>query len=80
MLYQVKVTPKIKRNVIKAFKEIHSRKVYHGDVQCENILVRPDNSVVIIDFERSGIDVDLVSLNDEMVEVKHFVGVIEIAS
>jgi thiamine kinase-like enzyme len=71
MLYQVKVTPKIKRNVIKAFMEIHSRRVYHGDVRCENILVRPDNSVVIIDFERSEMDVDLVSLNDEMLEVKH---------
>jgi thiamine kinase-like enzyme len=71
MLYQVKVTPKIKRNVIKAFTEIHSRRVYHGDVRCENILVRPDNSVVIIDFERSEMDVDLVSLNDEMLEVKH---------
>jgi RIO-like serine/threonine protein kinase len=71
MLYQVKVTPNIKRNVIKAFKEIHARRVYHGDVRSENILVRPDNSVVIIDFERSEIDMDLISLNDEMEEVKH---------
>jgi RIO-like serine/threonine protein kinase len=71
MLYQVKVTPNIKRNVIKAFKEIHARRVYHGDVRGENILVRPDNSVVIIDFERSEIDVDLILLNDEMEEVKH---------
>jgi RIO-like serine/threonine protein kinase len=71
MLYQVKVTPNIKRNVIKAFKEIHARRVYHGDVRGENILVRPDNSVVIIDFERSEIDMDLISLNDEMEEVKH---------
>jgi thiamine kinase-like enzyme len=71
MLYQVKVNPIIKRNVIKAFREIHSRRVYHGDVRCENILVRPDNSVVIIDFERSEMNVDPVWLNDEMKEVKH---------
>lgn len=71
MLYQVKVNPIIKRNVIKAFREIHSRRVYHGDVRCENILVRPDNSVVIIDFERSEMNVDPVWLKDEMKEVKH---------
>ena len=71
MLYQVKYNPKIAKNVVKAFKEIHARKVCHGDVRGENILVRPDNSVVIIDFERSEMDVDLVSLNEEMLEVKH---------
>jgi RIO-like serine/threonine protein kinase len=71
MLYQMKMTPKIKRNVIKVCKEIHSRGVYHGDVRGENILVRPNNSVVIIDLERSEMDVDLVSLNEEMLEVNH---------
>jgi serine/threonine protein kinase len=67
----VKVTLNIKRNIIKAFKEIHARRVYHEDIRSENILIRPDNSVVIIDFERSEIDIDLISLNDEMEEVKH---------
>lgn len=70
MLYQVKYNPKIAKNVIKAFKEIHARNVYHGDVRCENILVRPDHSVVVIDFELSEMDADPVSLNAEMKEVK----------
>ena len=71
MLYQVKYNPGIEKNVIKAFKEIHARKVYHGDVRCENILVRPDHSVVVIDFELSEMDADPVSLNAEMKEVKY---------
>ena len=70
MLYQVKYTPKIGRNVIKVFKEIHARGVYHGDVRCENILVRPDQSVVVIDFEMSTMDADEEDLKAEMKEVK----------
>ena len=71
MLYQVKYYPKIANNVIKAFKEIHARKVCHGDVRCENILVRPYHSVVVIDFESSAMDADPDSLNAEMREVKY---------
>jgi len=71
MLYQVKYTPNIGRNVINAFKEIHDRGVWHGDVRCENILIRPDESVVIIDFEMSIIEADEDSLKAEMRDVKH---------
>ena len=71
MLYQVKYNPKIARNVVKAFKEIHARKVCHGDVRSENILVRPDDSVVVIDFELSKMDADPDSLSAEMREVKY---------
>ena len=59
------------KNIIKAFTEIHRRRVYHGDVRVENILVRPDNSVVIIDFEMSEMDVDQELLDAEMDEVRH---------
>ena len=58
MLHEIKYTPKIGRNVINAFKEIHARGVCHGDVRCENILVRSDGSVVVVDFEMSTIDAD----------------------
>jgi RIO-like serine/threonine protein kinase len=71
MLYQVKYNSKIAKNVIKAFKEIHAMKVCHGDVRCENILVRPDDSVVVIDFESSELDADPESLNAEMREVQY---------
>jgi serine/threonine protein kinase len=56
-----------------AFKEIHKRKVYHGDVRPENILVRPDDSVVIVDFERSIIDAEDKLLVEEMEEVGQIV-------
>jgi len=46
-------------------------KVCHGDVRCENILVRPDDSVVVIDFESSELDADPESLNAEMREVQY---------
>jgi tRNA A-37 threonylcarbamoyl transferase component Bud32 len=39
--------------VIKASKEIHTREVYHGDMRGENILVRPDQSVIVVDSEMS---------------------------
>ena len=71
MLYQVKYTPKIGRNVIKVFKEIHARRVSHGDVRGENILVRPDQSVVVVDFEISKVDAEEEDLKVEMREVKY---------
>ena len=43
----------------------------HGDVRQQNILVREDDSVVIIDFERSNFedvrDLD-IELEDEVIE------------
>ena len=71
MLHEVKYTPKIGRNVVNAFKEIHARGVCHGDVRGENILVRPDGTVVVVDFEMSTIDADEDKLNAEMREVKY---------
>lgn len=70
MLNRVKCTPQIARNVIRAFKEIHARGVYHGDVRCENILVRSDQSVVVVDFEMSEVDAEEENLKAEMSEVK----------
>ena len=77
MLYQVKYNSKIAKNVIMAFKEIHARKVVHGDVRCENILVRPDHSVVVIDFESSVMDADPDSLDVEMREVKYLLAALK---
>jgi RIO-like serine/threonine protein kinase len=74
MLHEIKYSPKIGRNVIKAFKEIHARGVYHGDVRCENILVRPDGTVVVVDFETSTMDADEDELKAEMREVKDLLG------
>ena len=42
MLHEIKYTPNIGRNVVNAFKEIHAKGVCHGDVRCENILVKPE--------------------------------------
>jgi len=71
MLLEIKYTAKIGRNVVNAFKDIHARGVCHGDVRCENILVRLDGTVVLVDFEMSTIDADEDELNTEMREVKN---------
>jgi DNA-binding helix-hairpin-helix protein with protein kinase domain len=71
MLHEIKYAPNIGRNVVNAFKEIHARGVCHGDVRCENILVRPDGSVVVVDFEMSTIDAEEAELNAEMKKVKY---------
>ena len=65
----MKFNATISKNIIKAFRELHDRKVYHGDVRVENILVRPDDSVVVIDFERSILDAKETLLKEEMKEV-----------
>ena len=43
----------------------------HGDVRTANILVRPDESIVLIDFERSFVTADDVMLIEEEDEVRH---------
>lgn len=49
----------MEKEVITAFKEIHSLKVVHGDIRPANILVAEDgNKVWIIDFEDARILVD----------------------
>ena len=41
------------KNITAAFNAIHELGVIHGDVRRQNIMVKADQSVVIIDFEIS---------------------------
>ena len=50
----------------RAFQLIHEIGVSHGDVRRENILVREDDSVVIVDFE-SG---EFEELSEEVVRME----------
>jgi len=77
MVYQVNFNLIIKRNIHKAFAQIHARKVCHRDVRVENILVKPDNSVVIIDFETSVAQASCDRLSAEMKEVKELLESLE---
>ena len=43
----------VSKNVKAAFAGIHSLGVIHGDIRKQNIMVKQDKSVVIIDFENS---------------------------
>ena len=52
-------------------------KVCHGDVRVENILVKPDNSVVIIDFETSVAQASRDRLRAEAREVKALLASLE---
>jgi hypothetical protein len=67
----MKVTLNIKRNIIKIFKKIYARRVYYKNIYSKNILIRSDNLVVIINFERSKINMNLILLNNEIEEVKY---------
>jgi tRNA A-37 threonylcarbamoyl transferase component Bud32 len=80
MLYQVNFNTTIKRNIQKAFSLIHARGVCHGDVRVENILVKLDNSVVIIDFETSVAQASRDRLSAEMKEVKELLASLERSS
>ena len=70
MLYQIEFNSTISENVTKVFRELHVRKVYHEDVRIENILVKSNNSIVVIDFERNIMNVDEKLLKDEMKKIK----------
>jgi RIO-like serine/threonine protein kinase len=70
MLYQVEFNSIIAKNVVRAFKEIHAKGVQHGDVRAENILIREDNSVVVIDFELSEMNAEDSILEAEQKEVR----------
>ena len=72
---EVVVTPQIERNIVRAFKELHHHNVYHGDIRAANIIVKPDESVVLIDFERSVLNADRMMLIEEEDEVRHMLQV-----
>ena len=69
------ITPRIERNVVNAFKDLHQHCVYHGDIRAANIIVRPDESVALIDFERSVLNADRMMLIEEEDEIRHMLQV-----
>ena len=67
----VAITSSIERNVLNAFKQLHRHQVCHGDIRAANVIVRDDESVVLIDFERSVLNADRMMLIEEEDEVRH---------
>lgn len=64
------LNPTVHNNVVEAFRSIHALGIIHSDVRKENILVRADNTVVIIDFEFSqckDVTSDQIALEEEEV-------------
>jgi RIO-like serine/threonine protein kinase len=59
----------VERRVFEAYKDLHKRRVLHGDIRMENILVLEDDSVRIIDFDNAFIlpenDVELMGREDD---------------
>jgi serine/threonine protein kinase len=70
MLNQVPFTSALSSRVRQAFMALHDKGVLHGDVRPENILVTKDSSVVIIDFERSEVNIEPSLLEAEQNEVR----------
>ena len=61
----------VMKNVMREFQLTHEVRVIQGDVRRENILVREDNSVVIVDFERGefeDLSEEAVRMEEETVE------------
>ena len=70
MLSDVHITPRIEANVLRAFKELRRHRVAHGDIRSANIIVRDDESVVIVDFERGVLNASDPTLAEEREKVK----------
>jgi tRNA A-37 threonylcarbamoyl transferase component Bud32 len=65
------LNPTVTENVLTAFRDIHALGVIHSDIRTQNILVKEDHSVVIIDFEFSSfkdVTMDQIALEDEEIE------------
>ena len=71
MLSDTTVTPQIEKNVVQAFKLLHCQGVCHGDVRAANVLIRENESVVLVDFERRVLNADKMMLLEEEDEVIH---------
>jgi tRNA A-37 threonylcarbamoyl transferase component Bud32 len=59
------------KNITAAFNAIHELGVIHGDVRRQNIMVKADQSVMIIDFEissRDGVLASDIENEDDIVE------------
>jgi tRNA A-37 threonylcarbamoyl transferase component Bud32 len=65
------LNPTVAENVLTAFGEIHALGVIHSDIRTQNILVKEDHSVVIIDFEFSSfkeVTMDQIASENEEIE------------
>jgi tRNA A-37 threonylcarbamoyl transferase component Bud32 len=62
--------------VTAAYKNLHKRRICHGDVRAANVLVRNDDSVVLVDFERGFLDADRITLLEEEDEVRHMLQIV----
>jgi hypothetical protein len=40
-------------SIARAYKELHARHIYHIDIKPENVLIYPDSSIRLIDFDSS---------------------------
>ena len=64
--------------MITVYKMLHKYSICHGDVRTANILVRDDDSVVLIDFERGLLNADKMMLIEEEDEVRHMMRMIRV--
>ena len=55
----------VSNNIKTAFAEIHRLGVIHGDIREQNIMVKEDKSVVVLDFESSVYHEDL---SDDLIQ------------
>jgi tRNA A-37 threonylcarbamoyl transferase component Bud32 len=71
----VSIISKVAGHVVKDFNNIHGGDICHGNIGGENIPVRPDQYVVVIDFGRGENNASEEAMR-EMREAKHFVDVV----
>ena len=64
--------------MITVYKMLHKYSICHEDVRIANILVRDDDSVVLIDFERGLLNADKMMLIEKEDEVRHMMRMIRV--
>ncbi len=71
ILSDMKVISQIEKNIIETFKMLHSHDVYHENIQVINVLIRKNENVMFIDFERSMLNMNKMILLEKKDKIRY---------
>ena len=75
---KVNVNDTIEENVITVYKMLHKYSICHEDIRIANILVKDNDFVVFIDFERSLLNANKMMLIEKENEMRYMMRMIRV--
>ena len=78
ILYNMKITLEIEKNIIEIFKILYSHTIYHEDIQVTNILIKENENIILIDFEKSLLNENKMILLKKKNEIRYILQYLKI--